>query len=210
MWIRVLRRLARISSRMPCVVADRCGIRAPRRAAARAGAGRRPGEPPPRANLPRTADGKPDLGGIWQVRNTAASDLLDHAAKLHMPAGSAVVAGNDIPYQPWAAAKKIENFQNRATADPLAQCFMPGVPRIMYLDFPFQIFQTPQMIAMTFEWSSVHRQIYTDGILARRRHRFLDGRLARPLGGRHAGGRRRRTTTTRPGSTWPATFTARR
>ena len=70
---------------------------------------------------------------------------------------------NDIPYQPWAAAKRIENFQNRATADPLAQCFMPGVPRIMYLDFPFQIFQTPQMIAMTFEWSSVHRQIYTDG-----------------------------------------------
>ena len=115
------------------------------------------------ANLPRTADGKPDLGGIWQVRNTAASDLLAHAARLHMPAGHAVVADNDIPYQPWAAAKRIENFQNRATADPLAQCFMPGVPRIMYLDFPFQIFQTPQMIAMTFEWSSVHRQIYTDG-----------------------------------------------
>ena len=129
-------------------------------APASAGAG---GRAAPRANLPRTADGKPDLGGIWQVRNTAASDLLDHAAKLHMPAGSAVVAGNDIPYQPWAAAKKIENFQNRATADPLAQCFMPGVPRIMYLDFPFQIFQTPQMIAMTFEWSSVHRLIYTDG-----------------------------------------------
>src|SRR3977135_4194312 len=90
--------------------------------------------PAPRTNLPRTADGKPDLSGIWQVRNTAAFDLLDHAAKLHMPAGRAVVAGNDVPYQPWAAAKKIENFQNRATADPLSQCYMPGVPRIMYLD----------------------------------------------------------------------------
>jgi len=118
---------------------------------------------PQRANLPRTADGKPDLSGIWQVRNQAASDLLDHAAKLHMPAGRAVVAGNEIPYQPWAAAKRIENFQNRATADPLSHCFMPGVPRIMYLDFPFQIIQTPQMTAMIFEWSSVHRQIYTDG-----------------------------------------------
>jgi hypothetical protein len=119
--------------------------------------------PPAGAKLPRTADGKPDLGGIWQVHNTAASDLLAHAAKLHMPAGTAVVAGNEIPYQPLAAAKRLENFQHRATADPLAQCFMPGVPRIMYLDFPFQIFQTPQMLAMTFEWSSVHRQIYTDG-----------------------------------------------
>ena len=66
-----------------------------------------------RANLPRAADGKPDLGGIWQARNTAASDLLDHAAKLHMPAGRSVVAGNEIPYQPWAAAKQIENFQGR-------------------------------------------------------------------------------------------------
>ena len=117
----------------------------------------------PRANLPRTADGKPNLGGIWQVRNTRGRRPPGSRRELHMPAGQSVVAGNEIPYQPWAAAKKIENFQNRATADPLAQCFMPGVPRIMYLDFPFQIFQTPQMIAMTFEWSQVHRLIYTDG-----------------------------------------------
>ena len=40
---------------------------------------------------------------------------------------------------------------------------MPGVPRIMYLDFPFQIFQTPQAVAMTFEWSLDYRLIYTDG-----------------------------------------------
>ena len=40
---------------------------------------------------------------------------------------------------------------------------MPGVPRIMYLDFPFQIFQTPQAIAIAFEWSLVYRLIYTDG-----------------------------------------------
>jgi hypothetical protein len=33
----------------------------------------------------------------------------------------------------------------------------------MYLDFPFQIFHTPHAIAMTFEWSSVHRQIHLDG-----------------------------------------------
>jgi hypothetical protein len=33
----------------------------------------------------------------------------------------------------------------------------------MYMDFPFQIFQTPDHIAMTFEWSQVHRTIYTNG-----------------------------------------------
>jgi hypothetical protein len=33
----------------------------------------------------------------------------------------------------------------------------------MYMEFPFQIFQTPEHVAMTFEWSSVHRLIYTTG-----------------------------------------------
>src|SRR6478672_11379483 len=52
---------------------------------------------------PRIADGTPDLQGIWQVLNTAAFDLQDHAARLGEPAGQGVVEGNDIPYQPWAA-----------------------------------------------------------------------------------------------------------
>lgn len=116
-----------------------------------------------RPNLPRTADGKPNLSGIWQVQNTARYDLQDHVAKADMPPGKGVVVGNEIPYLPAAAAKKAENLQNRKTADPLTQCYLPGVPRIMYLDFPFQIFQTPREIAMTFEWSQVHRVIHTSG-----------------------------------------------
>ena len=80
-----------------------------------------------------------------------------------MPAGRGVVEGGEIPYQPWAAAKKMENFANRQTADPLAKCFLPGVPRIMYMEFPFQIFQTRDHVAITFEWSQVHRLIYTNG-----------------------------------------------
>jgi hypothetical protein len=113
--------------------------------------------------IPRTADGKPDLSGIWQVRNSAAADLEDHVARFEMPAGKGVVQGGPIPYQDWAAKKKIENARNRQTLDPLENCYLPGVPRIMYMEFPFQIFQTPDHIAMTFEWSQVHRTIYTNG-----------------------------------------------
>jgi hypothetical protein len=101
--------------------------------------------------LPRTADGKPNLQGIWQVRSAAANDL------------QGVAEGGQIPYQPAAAAKKLSNFTNRQTADPLGKCYMPGVPRIMYLQYPFQIFQTADKIAITFQWSQVYRQIYTDG-----------------------------------------------
>jgi hypothetical protein len=117
--------------------------------------------------LPRTPDGKPNLQGIWQVRNRAAYDLQDHPARFGMPAGKGVVEGGEIPYQPSAKAKKLENFTNRQTADPLASCYMPGIPRIMYMEFPFQIFQTPEHIAITFEWSSVFRIIYTNGKAAR-------------------------------------------
>ena len=161
------------------------------------------------ASIPRTADGKPNLQGIWQVRNRASYDLEEHVARLGMPAGTSVVQGGPIPYQPWAATKRAENFANRATADPLASCFMPGVPRIMYMEFPFQIFQTPRPLAMTFEWSQVHRLIYTNG------SRLADG-IDFWMGdsrGRWEGDTLVvdvRTTTTRRGSTWPATSTARR
>ena len=114
-------------------------------------------------SLPRTADGKPNLDGIWQASSTAAADLQDHAARYNMLAGRSVVDGGEIPYQPWALAKKAENFRNRQTADPVSKCYMPGVPRIMSMEFPFQIFQTPRAIAMTFEWSLVYRLIHTDG-----------------------------------------------
>jgi hypothetical protein len=114
--------------------------------------------------LPRTSDGKPNLEGIWQVSSTAAADLQDHPARLNMLAGrSVLVGGGEIPYQPWAAAKRAENFQNRQTLDPVGKCYIPSVPRIMYMEFPFQIFQTPQAIAMTFEWSLDYRLIPTDG-----------------------------------------------
>jgi hypothetical protein len=113
--------------------------------------------------LPRTADGKPDLQGIWQVRGTAAYDLQDHPARQGMPAGKGVVEGGGIPYQPAAAARRLENYTNRQTADPLGKCYMPGVPRIMYMEYPFQIFQTSEHIAIAFEWSQVYRLLYLTG-----------------------------------------------
>src|SRR5262245_53154992 len=80
----------------------------------------------PPQRLPRTAGGKPNLEGIWQASSSAAADLQNHAAGFNMLAGRSVVREGQIPYQPWAAAKKAENFVNRQKADPLNQCFIPG------------------------------------------------------------------------------------
>jgi hypothetical protein len=112
---------------------------------------------------PRTADGKPNLNGIWQVLGTAHWDLEPHSAQEGVPAGQGVVEGGEIPYQPWAAAKKKENYENRMTLDPLHKCFLPGVPRITYVPFPFQIAQTPKHVVITYEYAHAVRIIYTDG-----------------------------------------------
>jgi len=112
---------------------------------------------------PQPADRKPNLQGIWQVLNTAAWDIQDHAARLGVPAGQRIVDGNELPYQPAALAKKRSNFESRATADPETKGYLPGVPRIMYMPFPFQIFQTPDQIVMVFEYDRGVRNIYTNG-----------------------------------------------
>ncbi len=115
------------------------------------------------SEVPRTADGKPDLNGVWQAFTTASWNIQDHNAQRGIPAGQGVVEGSEIPYQPWAAAKKQENDAKRTELDPLLKCYLPGVPRITYLPFPFRINQTPQLIAVTYEYSHAYRWIWTDG-----------------------------------------------
>ena len=112
---------------------------------------------------PRTPDGQPDLQGIWQVVNTAAWDIQDHGGQLGVPAGQGVVEGNEIPYQPWAFVKKQENFENRLIADPETKCYMPGVPRITYMPYPFQILQFPDRVLILYEYVHVTRTIYMEG-----------------------------------------------
>ncbi len=118
-------------------------------------------------------EGKPDLSGIWQAVNTANWDIQAHAARpgppqlgalLAAPAGVGVVDGNDIPYQPWAAEKKKQNFESRWTADPEAKCYLPGVPRATYMPFPFQIIQGTNSIMMTYEYAAAARIIHLDKV----------------------------------------------
>ena len=116
--------------------------------------------------VPRTPDGLPDLQGIWQVRDTAAAfDLEDHPGALGIPPGLSVIvqpAGGKIPYKPEALAKREANFKNRKVDDPLNKCYMPGVPRITYLNFPFQIFETPQYTLIAYEYIHNYRTIFTN------------------------------------------------
>lgn len=137
---------------------------------------------------PRTADGKPDLNGIWQALNTANYDLEAHAAQPALamrpgpvtpvpaapvlafgavggvPGGVGVVEGDQIPYQPTAAAKKKENAENWLTRDPEIKCYLPGVPRATYLPYPFQIVQGKNKILIVYEFAAANRTIHMDRV----------------------------------------------
>src|SRR5436190_3776150 len=118
---------------------------------------------------PRAADGRPNLNGIWQGMNEANWDLLPHAANFGrvvalgaedaVPPGIGWVEGGEIPYLPAAAAKKKENYDKRLTLDPEIKCYLPGVPRAMYMPYPFQIIQSKDVTMLVFEYAGAVRTI---------------------------------------------------
>ena len=121
---------------------------------------------------PRTADGRPDLNGIWQVLGSAHWDIEPHAARMgpivemaalgSIPGGLGVVQGGEIPYTAAARAKQQENLEHWLERDPAVKCYMPGVPRATYMPYPFQIVQTPDHILFHYEFASTSRIVYMD------------------------------------------------
>ena len=125
---------------------------------------------------------RPNLHGLWQALTEANWDIQAHAAQpgppqfgalYAEPAGPGIVEGNEIPYQPWAMAKKKENFEKRLTRvntdgvrleplDPEAKCYLPGVPRANYMPFPFEIIQSDKKILVAYEFASASRLITLD------------------------------------------------
>jgi len=124
----------------------------------------------------------PDLNGLWQALNEANWDIQAHAAQpgppqfgalYAEPAGPGIVEGNEIPYQPWALAKKKENLEKRLTRvnadgvrmeplDPEAKCYLPGVPRATYMPYPFQIVQGNNSMLIAYEFAGASRIVFLD------------------------------------------------
>src|SRR5260221_13174693 len=138
----------------------------------------------PAYRAPRTADGKPDLNGIWQALNEANYDIEAHVARSAMalrpgpygpvpatpvlalgavgavPPGLGVVEGGEIPYKPETLAKKKQNQQDWLNRDPEIKCYLPGVPRATYMPYPFQILQSASALTFVYEYAVSVRNIY--------------------------------------------------
>ncbi|HXP87135.1 MAG TPA: hypothetical protein VN841_20560 [Bryobacteraceae bacterium] len=116
-------------------------------------------------NAPRTWDNQPDLQGIWQAIGPASLNIEPHTASTGVPGGLGIVsdpADGNIPYLPAALAKRQENARNPVN-DPVNRCFMPGVPRFVYMPYPFQIFQTAKQVTLTSEYVHGTRNVFLGG-----------------------------------------------
>jgi hypothetical protein len=123
--------------------------------------------------VPRAADGRPDLSGVWQTLNTAHWNLEPHAsaypvlldlgAQFAVPPGQGVVEGGAIPYLPAALAERDRRFANRLDEDPEGRCYMGGVPRSTYMPYPFQIHQNERDVVIVYQFSAAFRRIFVDG-----------------------------------------------
>jgi hypothetical protein len=123
--------------------------------------------------VPRTADGKPDLTGVWQGGSTVPGAWQEANAGLGVggtgrnPNAPAAPSSNDrpagragAPYQDWAAQKVMEAFNRRGIDDPTGQCLPAGIPRSVMLGlFPQQFIQTPTQIVILYEYMSTYRVI---------------------------------------------------
>jgi hypothetical protein len=111
---------------------------------------------PPRTGVPGLVDAT--------VTDVPALPVRALGAVGGVPAGEGVVEGNEIPYQPWAAARKKENAEHWLERDPEIKCFMPGVPRATYMPYPFQILQGTNKILIAYEFAGTTRTIHMDTV----------------------------------------------
>jgi hypothetical protein len=111
----------------------------------------------------------PSRSGVPGLVRATPVELPDPAVRAlgavgGVPAGEGVVVGDEIPYQPWALAKKQENAKDWLKRDPEIKCFMPGVPRATYLPYPFQILQGTSKIVFAYEFAGATRTIHMDTV----------------------------------------------
>src|SRR5262245_27632768 len=108
------------------------------------------GTPNLSAPAPRTADGKPDLSGVWRgagpfYRFNIAEDL------------------NPEDVQRWAEALFLQRVRDSRKDSPLARCLPVSIPFHNFFNMT-RIVQTPGLMLILYESpNSPHRTVYTDG-----------------------------------------------
>ena len=146
---------------LACVVAGLAFLLTPASAAAQGNASKSVAKPatatPP---VPRTADGRPDLSGVWQPGSDRVGtwEEANQGVGVPEPGRLPVRRGANPPYQPWAAKKVLEAYNRRNIDDPVTHC-IPELDLGAGALYPNQFVQTPKLIVILIESRHVFRLI---------------------------------------------------
>lgn len=148
------------------------------------------GKPNLTAPAPRLPDGKPDFSGIWHAANR---NPCTPEASRFIPCGVEIGGSplardlgrnlpGGLPYQPWAAALVKQRTADDSRDDPHVRCLPDNPPRPWGLPHLTKAVHTPKLLVLLYE-RDVPADLHRWTAAAVRSHTRLERVLHRHVGG---------------------------
>jgi hypothetical protein len=119
------------------------------------------GAPDLTAPAPKTADGHPDLSGVWDRGMPANPAKTTPPQRPFQDLPSMLQGG--LPFQPWAADLRKQRLAENSKDHPDAHCLPLHPVQLHSHPQPRKIIQSPGLVLIMYEANNGLRQIFTDG-----------------------------------------------
>lgn len=100
-----------------------------------------------------------DLSGVW-YRTGGGGGYGGYAWSAELPAMTPWAQTRFDASRPTFGPRGVMQIES---TDPVYDCYPPGLPRVYFHPFPFEIIQLPGRVLQMFEYHHQNRRIYTDG-----------------------------------------------
>ncbi|HEY7188289.1 MAG TPA: hypothetical protein VH436_17155 [Vicinamibacterales bacterium] len=132
------------------------------------------GKPDLNAPAPRLPDGKPDFSGIWHASNPFRCNPNAAQGGPFIACGTEIggspLGGNlgrnlpgGLPYKPESATLAKERRADDSRDDPHVRCLPDNPPRHWTLPHLTKAVHTPKLLVLLYEVNAMYRQIFIDG-----------------------------------------------
>jgi hypothetical protein len=119
-----------------------------------------------KAPVPRMANGKPDLSGIWIADRTPEGEetpsSVDNIQSSRQMANLGVDIAGGLPYQDWLVPIVAERTANLALDDPHIRCLPDNFLRAYGLPHLLKFVHTDDLLVVLNEMNAGYRQVFTD------------------------------------------------
>jgi hypothetical protein len=116
------------------------------------------GQSAPGADIPRLPNGKPDFSGVWDHPRVADVTRDGKACGSYTP-GCSQKGSGELAFTPAGLAQ----WKDENRFDYSGHCLPWGYTRAWQVEYPVEIVQTPQRLALLFESNNIFHVVHMDG-----------------------------------------------